>query len=280
MDSIPHDLHGIETAKLVFGRFCLMPSKRLLTRDGKHLDIGGRALDLLIALVERPGCVLSKLELMKRVWPGIIVEEGSVRFHMACLRKLLGDGKNGARYISTQVGVGYAFVAPVERISRGDELSSSAAPTNAAPMRRVPSVGSLPPRSYLIGRTRDSQLIIDQLAEAKLFTIVGAGGVGKTSLSVDIGHQTLGQLLQNVRFVSLAQIESASLVPYAIAGALGIAIQADDPVHVLIAHIRSQNLLLIIDNCEHVIGAVTDVVERIKDNAPETIILATSREPA
>jgi predicted ATPase/DNA-binding winged helix-turn-helix (wHTH) protein len=279
VDSMPYDLYSIETAKLVFGPFCLMPSKRLLTRDGQPVDIGGRALDLLIALVEHPGSVLSKRELMKRVWPDIIVEEGSVRFHMACLRKLLGDGENGARYISTQVGVGYAFVFPVERISGDDELSSFTASANTTHMRGAPSIGSLPSRSYLIGRHRDLQLIIGRLAEAKIFTIVGAGGIGKTSLAVDIGHQTLGRPFENVRFVCLAQIESPSLVPYAIAGALGIAIQADDPIYVLIAHIRSQNLLLIIDNCEHVIGAVTDIVERINNNAPKTTILATSREP-
>jgi predicted ATPase/DNA-binding winged helix-turn-helix (wHTH) protein len=279
MDPTFHDLHNVDTATVVFGPFCLTPSKRLLTRDGQPIDIGGRALDILIALIERPGRVLSKRELMKRVWFDSAVEEASVRFHMARLRKLLGDGENGARYISTQVGVGYAFVATIERLSKDNDLSTSASSASTAPEYLIDLAGALPPRSHLIGRHIESQLILERLAEAKLFTIVGTGGVGKTSLAVDIGHQTLGKPFENVRFVNLAQIENATLVPYAIAGALGIVIQADDPVYVLIANIRSKKLLLIIDNCEHVIGAVSDIVERIKENAPRITILATSREP-
>jgi DNA-binding winged helix-turn-helix (wHTH) protein len=83
--------------------------------DGAPVEIGGRSLDLLVVLTEQPGRVLSKRELLKRVWSDVVVEDGSLRFHMAGLRKLLGDGKDGARYIATQVGVGYAFVARVER---------------------------------------------------------------------------------------------------------------------------------------------------------------------
>jgi len=279
VDSTFHELYNIETETLVFGPFRLTPSKRLLTKDGQPIDIGGRALGILSALMEHPGCVLSKRELMKRVWPDSVVEEGCIRFQMACLRKLLGDGENGARYIATQVGVGYAFVAPIERLSREDEISSPAAPVATVSRRHIHPTGGLPPRSHLIGRLRDAQFIIDRLAKAKLFSIVGTGGVGKTSLAVDIGHQTLGRQFENVRFVDLAQIESPTLVPYAIAGALGIAIQTDDPVYVLIAHMRSKNLLLIIDNCEHVIGAVSDIAERINDNARGITILATSREP-
>ncbi|MDF3842071.1 transcriptional regulator, partial [Pseudomonas citronellolis] len=103
-----------------------MPGKRLLSRDGEPVEIGGRALDLLIALLEKPGQVLSKRELIKRVWPDVVVEEGSLRFHMNSLRRALGDGEQGARYIATQVGVGYAFVAPVNRRPALDAAPSAA----------------------------------------------------------------------------------------------------------------------------------------------------------
>ena len=98
-----------------FGPFRLVVNERLLTKEGVTLELGARTLDLLIALVSRPNEFLSKTELMALVWPDLTVSEGSLRFHVASLRKALGDGKNGARYISTLAGRGYCFVAPVSR---------------------------------------------------------------------------------------------------------------------------------------------------------------------
>src|SRR5580658_9578366 len=97
------------------GSFSLVASERLLTREGVTIELGARALDILIALVSRPNEVVSKKELLARVWPDVTVEENSLRFHIAGLRKALGDGKDGARYISTLAGRGYCFVAPISR---------------------------------------------------------------------------------------------------------------------------------------------------------------------
>ena len=105
--------------RLSFGPFNLLVSERLLTREGVPVDLGARALDILIALISTPNEVVSKKDLMARVWPDVTVEEGSLRFHMASLRKALGDGKDGARYIATLAGRGYCFVAPVSRTSGG-----------------------------------------------------------------------------------------------------------------------------------------------------------------
>src|SRR6516162_8859432 len=102
---------------LSFGPFRLVPGERLLTREGAPVELGARALDILIALVSRPNDVISKKELLSHVWPDVTVEESSLRFHMAALRKALGDGKDGARYISTLAGRGYCFVAPVSSSS-------------------------------------------------------------------------------------------------------------------------------------------------------------------
>ncbi|WP_258166714.1 winged helix-turn-helix domain-containing protein [Pseudomonas poae] len=263
----PDDLHDPVVLHFAFGPFRVEPGKRLLTRDDAVVDIGGRALDLLIALLERPGRVVSKRELISLVWPDIVVEEGSLRFHMTGLRRILGDGEDGARYINTQTGVGYAFVAPLER-------TPAALP---APQKIKRNVGGLPSRPSLIGRDVDVALVLDRLLQPKLFTIVGPGGVGKTSLAVEVGHRRAGD--DAVHFVDLAQVEDAALVPFALAGALGIAVQAEEPMFVLLAHLRSQHLLLILDNCEHLIDAVCAIVEQIRDVAPAVAILATSREP-
>src|SRR6202451_595982 len=110
-----------------FGPFSLVASERLLTRDGVPVELGARALDILIALVSRPNEIVSKRDLLSRVWPEVTVEEGSLRFHIASLRRALGDRKDGARYITTLAGRGYCFVAPISRSSDRDPVLVAAA---------------------------------------------------------------------------------------------------------------------------------------------------------
>jgi predicted ATPase/DNA-binding winged helix-turn-helix (wHTH) protein len=270
--------HGERRA---FGPFCLSPTERLLTRDGKAVDMGGRSFDLLVVLTEQPGRVLSKRELLKRVWSDVVVEDGSLRFHMAGLRKLLGDGQNGARYIATQVGVGYAFVAPVERTGpAGVPMPPSAAADDDAANRTAVGPTNLPPRlPRLIGRERDIRLLMERVVDTPLFTIVGSAGVGKTSLAVEIGHQMVPHFDGRVVFVDFSMLENPAVVPSMIAGAMGIVVQSEDPLAVILGHIRDHRFLLVLDNCEHVIEPASTIVERIVDEAPNTRVFATSREP-
>lgn len=281
MESAPDELCDPKAPCIAFGPFCVDAASRLLTKQGVPLEIGGRALDLLIALVEQPGRVVSKRDLLKQVWPDAVVEEGSLRFHMTSLRRILGDGQDGARYIATQVGVGYAFVAPVERLPARRRRVDSPVAADAKPETLYPprTVARLPPRPRLIGRDEDVQRVLDRLRQPGLFTIVGPGGVGKTSLAVEVAHRLAEGRPDRVGFVDLAQVEHASLALSALAGALDIPVQAEDPLYVLLAHLRGQTLLLVIDNCEHVVDTISDIVERIRDEAPGVSVLATSREP-
>lgn len=277
VESFPDKSHESTTTHYVFGPFCVVPAKRLLEKHGAPVEIGGRALDLLIALLMRPGRVLTKSDLIKQVWPDIIVEEGSLRFHMTALRRILGDGDTQARYIATQVGVGYAFVAPLEvRLSGSQQADIAAEATDGAP---VQTPCDLPPRAKLFGREIDLQLVVDHMLQPKLFTIVGPGGVGKTSLAIEVAHRISAQSYQTARFVDLAQVEDQSLVLSALARSLEIPVQAEDSLYVLLAHLRTQKVLLILDNCEHLIDAVSAIVEQISDAAPNVGVLATSREP-
>src|SRR6185369_1444304 len=133
-----------------FGPFSLVASERLLTKDGSPIELGARALDILIALASHPNEAVSKRDLLAKVWPDVTVEEGSLRFHMANLRKVLGDGKEGARYITTLAGRGYCFVAP---ISRPGSAPAAAAPAPEAvniPHANLP--GRLP---RMVGRADD-----------------------------------------------------------------------------------------------------------------------------
>ncbi len=95
-----------------FGSFRLLPSRRLLLDGETPVRLGSRALEILIALVERPGELVGKEELITRVWPGIHVVEGNLKFQVAALRRALGDGRDGRRYLETSPGQGYRFVAP------------------------------------------------------------------------------------------------------------------------------------------------------------------------
>lgn len=263
-----------QPADLLFGPFRLRPGSRQLLRGGVPVEIGGRALDLLIVLATQPGVVLAKRRIMETVWPNTLVEDGSLRFHMANLRRLLGDGQDDARYISTQVGVGYAFVAPV----RSEAPAETGLPKRLEESSADMGPARLPTRSQLIGREQEVESLTAALAEAGLYTLAGTGGVGKTSLAVEVGHRVHADG-QPATFVDLAQLEDGRLVPSAIAAALGIEVQADDAMQVLLGHIRRQENLIVLDNCEHLIDAVSGIAERIRDEAPRATILATSREP-
>src|ERR1700733_6860800 len=103
-----------------FGPFRLFAAERLLEKDGIPVHLGGRALDILIFLVERAGEVVSKKDLVDRVWADVTVDEGSLRTHMAALRKALGDGQSAGRYITNVPGRGYCLVVPISRSNAPD----------------------------------------------------------------------------------------------------------------------------------------------------------------
>jgi len=254
---------------LSFGPFRLVASERLLTRDDVIVDLSGRAMDLLIALASRPNEIFGKSELMALVWPDIRVEEGSLRFHIAGLRKALGDGRDGARYIETLSGRGYCFVAPVLRsIDRAEETAAAA---------QFPHAG-LPARPIgMLGRDDDVLDISDRLNTARFVTICGAGGIGKTTVAVAVGHH-LTDAFAGVIFVDLGTLSAPDLVPTAVASMLGLSVQSDDATPALAAYLRDKRILLILDTCEHLIEAVAALVSRIFAEAPQVHILTTSRE--
>lgn len=257
---------------LSFGPFRLVVSERLLTKDGVPVELGGRTLDTLIALASRPNEVMGKRELMAEVWPDVIVEEGSLRFHITALRKALGDGQDGARYITTLAGRGYCFVAPVtQTIDREANGQATTGP--------FPGVTFLPSRLLrMVGRADDVATITRQLAATRFVTIVGPGGVGKTTVAVAVAHDLLEAFDRAVLFVDFGMLDDPSMVPASVASMLGIPIHSDDPTPGLIAYLHDKRLLLILDNCEHVIEAVANLVASIFPAAPQLHILATSRE--
>jgi predicted ATPase/DNA-binding winged helix-turn-helix (wHTH) protein len=256
---------------LSFGPFHLVASERLLTKGGSPLELGSRALDMLVVLISTPNEVVSKKDLLSRVWPDVIVEEGSLRFHMASLRKALGDGKDGARYITTIPGRGYCFVAPVSR--RGSPPDDAPVVASNFPHANLPSR-----QSRVVGRDEDVLKLSAQLNASRFVTIVGAGGVGKTTVAIAVGHQLIDAFSGALLFVDLGMLGDPDLVTAGMASILGLSVQSNDATPNLIAYLRNKRILLILDTCEHLIEAVAPLAARIIDAAPQVHILATSRE--
>jgi predicted ATPase/DNA-binding winged helix-turn-helix (wHTH) protein len=254
-----------------FGPFSLIASERLLTNDGTPIELSARALDILVVLLSHPNEIVGKKELLAQVWPDVIVEEGSLRFHMTYLRKALGDGKAGARYIATLPGRGYCFVAPVSRSAgqRGDTpIVASIFPHANLPSRQ----------SRVVGRDEDILKLSAQLNASRFVTIVGAGGVGKTTVAIAVGHHLLDAFSGALLFVDLGMLSDPGLVTAGMASMLGLSVQSNDATPSLIAYLRSKRILLILDTCEHLVEAVAPLAASIIDAAPQVHILATSRE--
>jgi DNA-binding winged helix-turn-helix (wHTH) protein len=164
---------------LQFGPFELSSRERVLRRDGVMLPLGGRALDLLIYLAERPGEVIAKQELMDHVWSDVTVEEGSLRVHVAAIRKALGDGQFGNRYIANIKGRGYAFVGEVVALADGTESRNA----------RLRHQGRLPvPPGMTIGRETVVSEVSDKLRNVRFITVLGPGGIGKTTVALVVGR--------------------------------------------------------------------------------------------
>src|SRR6266403_354714 len=264
-DSEPKDV-------LSFGPFSLFAVERLLKKGDEPVPLGGRALDILIALAERPGEIVTRHALISTVWPDVTVEEANLRFQMAALRKALGDGRDGARYISNISGRGYCFVAPVTR-SGAEQLVPV---TGIATSERVQK---LPPRlARMVGRDDTVRALTQQLQEWRFVSIVGPGGVGKTTVAISVAHALSDGFHDAVFFIDLAALTDPQLVPTAVASALGLMVQTQDPVVGLLAFIGDRKILLVLDNCDHVIGVAAALAERVVSETPQAHVLATSRE--
>ena len=261
----------MDAETFVFGSFQLIPDRRLLLDQGRPVSLGSRAYDILTMLVGAAGETFSNSQIMDRVWPGVHVDEGALRVHIAGLRKTLSDGRAGNRFIVNAPGRGYAFVAPVTR--KRDGVPPAAPQTARAP-------GNLPtPLANIVGRDDTITSLASQLARHRLVTIVGPGGIGKTTVAVAVARTVAATHPDGTWFVGLASVTGADLVPAAVAAALDFTATGSDPLPGLAAWLRDKQALIVLDNCEHVIDAVAVVAETILKAAPSVSILATSREP-
>jgi predicted ATPase/DNA-binding winged helix-turn-helix (wHTH) protein len=244
-----------------FGTVEVRPGERQLLVEGRPAAVGARAFDLLLALIEQRDRVVSKDELLERVWPGLIVEENNLQVQVSTLRKVLG-----AQAVSTIPGRGYRFT-----------LEPDESPAPAPKPRRHNLPAQL---NRFIGRDRDLELVTTLLEPARMLTLTGAGGTGKTRLTLQYARVNADLFPDGVWLVELAPIADAARVPQAAAFALGVAEEPGRPmVETLERYVAERRMLLVLDNCEHVLGAAADLAKRLLAAGPEVKILASSREP-
>jgi predicted ATPase/DNA-binding winged helix-turn-helix (wHTH) protein len=245
-----------------FGRFEIDPVGRVLRVDGEKAAVGARAFDLLLALAQRRGRLVSKQELLDLVWPGVVVEEHNIAAQMSTLRKLLGPD-----VIATVAGRGYRFVATP---SAGSDV-----PTHARPQRH-----NLPEaRTRFIGREAALADLARLVPPSRLTTLIGIGGSGKTRLALQLARSLTGAFAGGIWFVDLAPLQSADRVASACAATLGLSdAHGSELVERIAAHLTGRDALLLLDNCEHVRAGAAAVADALLARAGGGGIIATSRE--
>ena len=244
----------------------------VLRRGGEEIRIEPQVFDVLAYLVEHRGAVVRKEELLDAIWGDRFVSESALTTRIKAARQAVGDDGSQQSIIRTVHGKGYEFVAIVEEVEEGQ--------TGAAmcPAATGTSIGvRVQP---LIGR----ETLLDQLAEMigdhRLVTLVGPGGVGKTSLGMELARIVAGEFEDGVHVVELVGVVDQDATAAALATAIDVNLRKSSSIDdAIVDLLRPRHSLLVLDNCEHLIEPVAELVARILREAPTISIVATSREP-
>lgn len=242
-----------------FGRFRLEPSERRLLMNGAPAELGPRAFEVLVALVERAGRLVSKDELLALAWPNLVVEENNLQVQVSTLRKLLGHAT-----IATVPGQGYRFTVETE--------ASSA--DSSRPRHNLPQ-----PLTSFIGQEENIVECARAINEARLLTMIGVGGCGKTRLAIRIAETALPQFPGGAWFIDLASVAEPDRIASCVANTLGIREKAEEPLKTTVCkHLSTDVALLVLDNCEHLLSDCATFASDLLANAAGLHVLATSRE--
>jgi predicted ATPase/DNA-binding winged helix-turn-helix (wHTH) protein len=264
-------------AVVEFGRFRVVPHRRQLLVDGRPIVLGGRTFDLLMALIEASGAVIGKDALLSRIWPNRIVDENRLQGEISALRKAFGPDRE---LIQTVAGRGYQFTGEIRQLAVAVSARETPAIASAAALSPRPATNISESMSELIGREADLSEVAELMTTHRLVTLIGEGGIGKTRLGLGIARQLIPEFADGVWVAELAPLSDPDLVPVTVATAFGLeltggAVSAERVANVLSA----KRLLLVLDNCEHVVSAATSIAEALLRTNSTMRVLATSREP-
>jgi predicted ATPase/DNA-binding winged helix-turn-helix (wHTH) protein len=260
-----------------FDAFRLLAEQDVLVENDRPVQVSSRALDVLRVLLERAGALVTRRELMAAVWPDTFVGDANLNVHISSLRRVLGDGEAGRRYIVSVPGRGYRFVAPVTV----DEPPATA--ELGASVTRGPN--NLPRHlRRLIGRDAALAEVVGRLSSERLLTILGSGGKGKTALALAAAERLVPAYEHGVWLVPLASLDDTSLLLETVASVVdldlsSLDLRSEGALSGLVAALADRRMLLVLDNCEHVIAGVAALGAAMLREARGVAILATSREP-
>ena len=260
-----------------FGRFSVLPHRRELLAEGRPVALGARAFDMLMVLIDASGGVVSKDTLMDRVWSGRIVEENSLQHQISALRRAFGADRDMIRTVS---GRGYQFTGEIRTVSARPDAQAASGLPQPPPAASRPLTNLPEPISELIGRDVELNEILGLSASHRLVTLSGAGGIGKTRLGFEVARHLLPIFADGVWAIELAPLSDPDLVPVTVATALGLELASGSASPLSVAKaLGSKQLMLVLDNCEHVVDAAAAMAEALLRANPEAHVIATSREP-
>jgi len=250
-------------------------AKRELRALGSAIPIGSRAFEIIETLVEAAGELVTKDDLMRRVWPGLIVEDNTVQVHISAIRKALGTDRNMLKTIS---GRGYRLLGDwtsrEDTLPVGPDVSERVRPAAHPFLTNIPVAASA-----LVGRQTAVQELCDLVSAYRVVTLTGPGGIGKTVLASEVARRLFPTFAGDILFVELVSLSDADLVPSTVAHVLNLQLHGDETSPELVARaIGNRRMLLVLDNCEHVIDAAATMAETLVHLCPNVSALATSRE--
>jgi predicted ATPase/DNA-binding winged helix-turn-helix (wHTH) protein len=251
------------------GPFQLDSEASVLTQEGVPVALGSRAVAVLTTLVKRMNEFVQKAAIMDAAWPGIVVEESNLAVQISAIRRVLSQAPGGAHWIETLPRRGYRFVGPVAELEDPPHGGRGARPRSNLPE----------PLTSFVGRERELVDIKRLLPNKRLLTLVGMGGIGKTRLALQSAAEVIDAYRDGVWLVELGSITDPSLVPTTVAQVVGVREKTGTPLTVtLCAHLKARQVLLILDNCEHLLDPCATLIEAVLRTAAEVTVIATSRE--
>ena len=266
-------------------------ARRELRTNGVAVPLGTRAFDIVEVLVQSAGELVTKDEIMRRVWSRAIVEESTLQVHISATRKALGPNRG---LLKTAFGRGYRLTGswtvreespPMARVDAEPMLPRSDLPSLPNLLETssnlVGPIGTNVPvaASALIGRISSAQHLRDLLSAYRVVTLTGPGGIGKTVLALEVARNLFPTFQGDVLLVELGSLSDPDLVAAAVTGVLGLKLGGGEISAEAVARaIGPKKLLLVLDNCEHVVDAAARLAETIVRLCPRATVLATSRE--
>ena len=248
-------------------------ARRELRVLGSPVPVGARAFEIVEVLAQSAGELVTKDELMNRVWPGAFVNDNALQVHISAVRKALGPLRT---VLKTESGRGYRLLGSW---TTRDQGPARVAPQQLRVFEATPGTNIPAVAAGLVGRSTAIQRLRDFVSAYRVVTLTGPGGIGKTALALEVASGLLGEFEGAVRLVELASLSDPDLVPTAVASVLGLKLGGEEISAQAVARaVGETNLLLILDNCEHVINAAATLVETFVRRCPRTTIVATSRE--